>query len=656
MSSKIECPFRANVHTEDDTEVADCQLLCQITGVTSAQYVKVRRDACEACNRQSSPTVRSLNPVTASLLHRMCGELIIRKDFGECGLERVEQLKKWSYENIPLVASKSNPLGPWRGYHEVTCDDHIDDVDSSRSPCIHLTRSTARLVGQGFHRSGWPYAVNSLAPLFCKQGVLFDDFIEQRFCYGGDRSIYTSPWIGVFHHPGHVPEYIEEQYSLERILEGAAWKESEKHLRGAITLSEHLAAYLSNRLKVPVVAVKHPTEIPEQTWSEEAYLRSPVKKLLQLGWYLRNTRAIFQVPQLRDYEKCRCLSEKPFIKAYDTRLSRFWESERTRTESGSVTELGYVSNDSYDALLSSSVILTELVAASANNVVVECIARNTPLVINRHPAVVEYLRPQYPLYFDRIEDVPELLTPDRVVAAHRYLRDMDKDWLKGETFCKSIRDALLTMDLTRPVRAKSENIEGWYEVRFDEILKQINDQQDFGHIGEIGVHHGKSFVHLSSLCRRGELALAVDCFDQQQHNQSYSGRGKKEAFLRNVPDLARVKILEGNSVDFTARDYMAAVGGKVRIFHVDGGHDAETALHDLTEASRALTDDGVLIVDDVFNKDWPAVSQAFYQFVAESDLKPFVIAYNKVCLSRRSYSLQSPLYLKPWLGTEVQIF
>lgn len=452
MSTQIDCPYRVNVRREGDLEVADCQLLSQITSVCDAPLITVHRDACQACHGESRPTRNSLNPTMAGLLNRMCEKVVEQKGVIGCDIQKAERLKKWSYDNIPLVPSKSNPLGRWRGFHEVTCDQHPGRETVSGSPCIHLTRSISQVIGQGFHRSGWPYAVRSLMPMFCQQGILFDDFVEQRFSYGGERHIYTSPWVGIFHHPGHFPAFVDGKFALEQIFKGSVWQESEKQLRGAIALSEHLAKYLSNRLKVPVVVIKHPSEIPERTWSEAAYLQNSNKKLVQLGWYLRNTRAIYQVPSLRDHEKFRCLPEKPWVAEHDRRLLAYWQSQPSRAEYGDVTELGYVPHETYDSLLTSNVILTELLEASANNVVIECIARNTPLIVNRHPAAVEYLTPGYPLFFDNLEDVPALLTTERVIAAHRYLRNMDKDWLNGDNFCNSIRNALTTMDLSRPAR------------------------------------------------------------------------------------------------------------------------------------------------------------------------------------------------------------
>ena len=105
----------------------------------------------------------------------------------------------------------------------------------------------------------------------------------------------------------------------------------------------------------------------------------------------------------------------------------------------------YVAEDRYDELLSRNVVITEAFDASANNVVIECLARNTPLIVNRHPAIVEYLSADYPLFFDDIDEVPGLLRRARVLAAHRFLKALDKTRLSGDCFRESIRRALLSV-------------------------------------------------------------------------------------------------------------------------------------------------------------------------------------------------------------------
>jgi hypothetical protein len=42
-------------------------------------------------------------------------------------------------------------------------------------------------------------------------------------------------------------------------------------------------------------------------------------------------------------------------------------------------------------------------------------------------------------------------------------------------------------------------------------------------VGEIGVHHGKFFLPIVGLSVREEPAIAMDLFEQQQHNFDGSG-------------------------------------------------------------------------------------------------------------------------------------
>ena len=72
----------------------------------------------------------------------------------------------------------------------------------------------------------------------------------------------------------------------------------------------------------------------------------------------------------------------------------------------------------------SSVIFVEYIDCSASNTILECIATCTPIVVNRHPAIEEYLGIDYPLYHDVIYNSKKdrfELTSSNLMRAHNYL-------------------------------------------------------------------------------------------------------------------------------------------------------------------------------------------------------------------------------------------
>jgi hypothetical protein len=66
-----------------------------------------------------------------------------------------------------------------------------------------------------------------------------------------------------------------------------------------------------------------------------------------------------------------------------------------------------LNDDMYDITLSENICFIYLYDSSANNAIIECIARNCPILINKLPAVVEYLGDEYPFYYDTIEETTE---------------------------------------------------------------------------------------------------------------------------------------------------------------------------------------------------------------------------------------------------------
>jgi hypothetical protein len=112
-------------------------------------------------------------------------------------------------------------------------------------------------------------------------------------------------------------------------------------------------------------------------------------------------------------------------------------------EDGGVEERVHVPDAEYDALLAENVAFVELYDASANNTVIECLARATPLLVNPLPAVVEHLGGDYPLYFGDLDEAARKAEDaGRLRAAHEHLlANPLRDRLDAGSFRRSFEES-----------------------------------------------------------------------------------------------------------------------------------------------------------------------------------------------------------------------
>lgn len=303
-----------------------------------------------------------------------------------------------------------------------------------------------RFVDYPTQRSGWAYAQRALAPLCTEHGpaVLLDTMIERNFAriyeaaVADGRIPYRHPWAGFVHVPPDIPPWLDTSKALTTIATRPEWQESLATCRGLITLSRHLRDWVQAFVpEVPVLALHHPTEPADRLFDFEAYLRHG-QPLVQVGWWLRRLASIHALPLPA--------ARKHLLIPHDAvNLPRFLqalEAERIQTQAPPVhawnaTILQRLPNDAYDDLLARSIVFLDLHAAVANNAVIECMVRHTPVLVNRLPGTVEYLGADYPFFFDSLEEAAaKAADPDLVLATHRHLAAKDLSFLSGDAFCR----------------------------------------------------------------------------------------------------------------------------------------------------------------------------------------------------------------------------
>lgn len=231
-------------------------------------------------------------------------------------------------------------------------------------------------------------------------------------------------------------------------------------------------------------------------------------------------------------------------------------------------------------------------------------------------------------------------------------------------------------------RAEFAGIPGWCWSGWVPFLRCVDDFHretgTRGHLVEIGVHAGRSFVGLALCARYGETAVAVDCFGKQQANRSWSGQGDLRLFSqtlgRYLPSeaIARVSTITGDALELEPYDYhqaatvcAGAVAMPFRFVHVDGGHHLRETEHDLEIAAAIIGARGVVAVDDINNPDWPEVRTAHDRFLERHpEFVPVAIAAGHSWLCRaESFEMIAakfrelgPAKSAPWFGRHVMIW
>jgi glycosyltransferase involved in cell wall biosynthesis len=287
------------------------------------------------------------------------------------------------------------------------------------------------------HRGGWSAAVNVIYDqLRADDGTLFIPAVEEVIANG---EIMTEPWVGFVH---QVPRTRLKWYpDLERLLAHPGWRKSVPNCRGIFTLSSYLRDYLvAERIPVPVTRVLYPVETPADGFSLQRYAGAKCPIVLFIGEYLRNYEAFFDLP---------AAGHRKVLLASD---------QFNLAVPSSVEVTARVTDAEYDTLLSSSVVFLNLIDAPANTTVIECIVRNTPILVNPLPGVVEYLGEAYPLYYEDIAEADAKLHNHRLLAqAEEYLRTLGiKERLTPEAFVAAIACSAIYRTLPVPKSQQRE--------------------------------------------------------------------------------------------------------------------------------------------------------------------------------------------------------
>jgi hypothetical protein len=189
--------------------------------------------------------------------------------------------------------------------------------------------------------------------------------------------------------------------------------------------------------------------------------------------------------------------------------------------------------------------------------------------------------------------------------------------------------------------AHIDSVEGWLvttaAIAMIELLWYQEELGKSGGVAEIGIYHGKSFLALVAAARPEDPLFAIDLFEKQHLNVDGSGTGDRQIFLANLARFfpaANVTAVAESSQDLWGLQDELHLND-LRFMSIDGGHTSELTLNDLRFADRALSSDGVCLLDDVLNPHWTGVLTGLFEFLRSGgDLVPIALVPNKLVLVR----------------------
>ena len=295
------------------------------------------------------------------------------------------------------------------------------------------------------HRGGWNIVKHKLKNMVnLNSDILFLDMVDIHFLLKTNEVI-NKKWFGFMHITPVTPSYVN-WININTVFDNTNFVKSLKNCLYIITLSNYITNFLKKKMleigyfNIQIFTIFHPTDIDVPLFDFNKYKKNKDKKIIQIGQQLRKVSSIYRLNT--SFKKVWLTGFKDQKIATNILNNEINIFGHTNVNINSVDKKYITNYHEYDELLSANIAFIDLFDAGANNAVVECIARNTPLIVNKLEGVVDYLGENYPLYFNNLDEVPNLLNDEKIEQAYNYLKDLNKDYLNVNKFTKDFINIL----------------------------------------------------------------------------------------------------------------------------------------------------------------------------------------------------------------------
>jgi hypothetical protein len=266
--------------------------------------------------------------------------------------------------------------------------------------------------------------------------ITFITFCEMYFYKDGKK--ITNNWVGIIHDPEDTSQY----YSNRNLLKNDTFNQSLPYCKGLFCMSHNVKKWVIEQLKPNffVDTLYHPLSSKNLLeFDIKEYNKN--KTIIQIGNWLRRTYSIYKLNT--DVKK----EVLPSNLRTKKELKYFLRKDKVLLsveEIKNVIHTPRMSDDDYNKLFHNKVVFLNLYSSTANNVIVECLKANNPIIVNRLPPIENYLGSDYPLFYNNLSEVSELLNNDDLIFnAHLYLKNMNKDKFSMNNMVNTINNNLM---------------------------------------------------------------------------------------------------------------------------------------------------------------------------------------------------------------------
>ncbi len=270
------------------------------------------------------------------------------------------------------------------------------------------------------------------------EDIIFVPAVEATLC--DDIEIfYENAWVGIIHGLEHYPELFYTP-DLKRLCSNTRYTEALKNCKGLFTLTSFQTDYLNRNLpdflhKFPIQQIHYPIDVqsiniggsrlPQLITDEETTV-----DVIHIGSFVRDFEFFFQLTLPRKFRKVLLVGDE-IVRDIAHRAP------------ADVTVLHRLTGNEYEEMLQRSVVfLTLKYEGAANTLILECVARNIPIVSPNISSCTDYLGSDYPLLYDssKPDEIKNLLVQEKFIDAISYLERMDKIRLSQDKFVSDVKN------------------------------------------------------------------------------------------------------------------------------------------------------------------------------------------------------------------------